>query len=231
MSIFPKCSDCGKELTDKKSKLCIKCKGLKQRGAGNPTWNGGRYQKKDGYILIYKPEHPNADKRHYVYEHVFVMSKLINRGLYSDEIVHHIDGKKDNNAPENLMLERIGTHIANNHSGSRMFRKEDIAMFVKRYEDGESSANLSKDYGCSQNTILYWVKKTGVKIKSQGFYSKTSGRKSKLTPEQWSALADEYQSKERPSVADLAKKYGISQAMVPRGLKSRGYELRKNRWH
>lgn len=38
------------------------------------------------------------------YEHRMVMEAILARKLSSDEIVHHIDGNKSNNHPENLEL-------------------------------------------------------------------------------------------------------------------------------
>lgn len=57
-----------------------------------------------GYIKLYQPENPMADKRGEIYEHRLIMSQILNRPLESWEIVHHKDGNKLNNSPENLEL-------------------------------------------------------------------------------------------------------------------------------
>ena len=57
-----------------------------------------------GYLLIFKPDHPNADKTGRVPEHRLVMSDLIGRPLYEHETVHHKNGNKLDNSPENLEL-------------------------------------------------------------------------------------------------------------------------------
>lgn len=50
------------------------------------------------------PEHPRAKPNGYVFEHVLVAEKLLGRALLADEVVHHIDGNKQNNDIENIMV-------------------------------------------------------------------------------------------------------------------------------
>lgn len=75
-----------------------------------PPSGRGRYTK-DGYVRISGPDiegHPNAgrssDGRSYIPEHRFVMSEVLGRPLLGDETVHHINGQRDDNRPENLEL-------------------------------------------------------------------------------------------------------------------------------
>jgi hypothetical protein len=65
------------------------------------NWKGGR-RKFQGYIKIYKPEHPFATKK-CVFEHRLVVEQQIGRYLKPEERIHHINGIKDDNRPENLM--------------------------------------------------------------------------------------------------------------------------------
>lgn len=68
----------------------------------SPAWKGGRSISR-GYVRILIPEHPNAQNG-YVLEHRLVMEKMIGRYLLPNEVVHHINGVKDDNRPENLQL-------------------------------------------------------------------------------------------------------------------------------
>lgn len=83
-----------------------------QSGAKNPSWNGGRMTSK-GYVYLYRPDHPHARKNGYVAEHRLVMEEMIGRHLTRREVVHHKDGNRTNNLPENLQLfGSNGEHLA-----------------------------------------------------------------------------------------------------------------------
>lgn len=107
--------DCGKEcfvgtgtLRSNKQKSCG-CFSGNRVGNGRV---GHDLKTKDGYILKYLPSHP-ARKRNYVFEHRIVMESVIGRYLLKEETVHHKNGVKDDNRPENLEL------WASNHSSGQ----------------------------------------------------------------------------------------------------------------
>ena len=92
---------CGRQ-KQVKSRTCADCR--PNSGEFNGYWKGGRSRHKAGYIVIRVPNHPRATKTNYVFEHILVMEELLGRHLRPEETVHHLNGVKDDNRPENLEL-------------------------------------------------------------------------------------------------------------------------------
>jgi hypothetical protein len=54
--------------------------------------------------MVRVPGHPRAGTSPYVFEHILVAEELLGRYLVEGESVHHINGVRDDNRPENLEL-------------------------------------------------------------------------------------------------------------------------------
>ncbi len=81
-------------------------------GPGHPDWKGGRIVDKDGYILVYSPEHSTRKHTRHVLEHRLVMARHLGRELLPSEVVHHRNGNKQDNRIENLeVFETNGEHL------------------------------------------------------------------------------------------------------------------------
>lgn len=64
--------------------------------------SSGRYITSNGYVRVRQDEVLGPKK--WVLEHRLVMENILGRELLPGENVHHKDGNKENNVPENLEL-------------------------------------------------------------------------------------------------------------------------------
>lgn len=71
------------------------------KGSGDPNT---KYRNEEGYIRLYRPDHPKAWKTGFILEHTLVMMEKLGRDLFPEESVHHLNGVRDDNRPENLEL-------------------------------------------------------------------------------------------------------------------------------
>lgn len=119
------CPDCGlcrwipsSRARGRLTPLCRPCSRKRQSGPDHPLWTGGVAHSR-GYCLLHidtLPEHDRQLARAtlplglYIQEHRLVMAQHLGRPLTKDEIVHHRNGIKDDNRPDNLRLLTRKTH-------------------------------------------------------------------------------------------------------------------------
>lgn len=122
-----------------------------------------------GYVMVYAPDHPRA-QHGYIWEHILVVEKELGRYLEPDEVVHHIDRRKDNNDPSNLLVLTKTQHCALHYQEKRhmMYRKpklmqaETEKQALELYEKGLSDGEISKAIGVQRAVVQRWRSKKGL---------------------------------------------------------------------
>lgn len=115
----------------------------RRRGVLAANWKGGRRavdhgkrgEPDDIYIYIHQPDHPYATKGGYVMEHRLVVEKRLGRYLEPAEVVHHLNGKKQDNRDENLELHDRGSHLRTHFKaiGSLDDARRKLAAYEARF--------------------------------------------------------------------------------------------------
>jgi hypothetical protein len=61
-----------------------------------PNWQGGRILSSQGYVYVYLPDHPRANAKGYVAEHLVVAIAVMGKDLPKGAQVHHAGDRSDN---------------------------------------------------------------------------------------------------------------------------------------
>ena len=103
-------------------------------GSKAPNWHGGRKQNKSGYVLVLDKNHHRAEKSGYVMEHIAVWESSNGRELPVGYSIHHKNGNKLDNRPENLEAMTIGEHTTLTHTGLKRSDETRRKISLKRRE-------------------------------------------------------------------------------------------------
>jgi hypothetical protein len=180
------CEECGKPFI--RSVCDIKDTGnyCSYACLGKRNFKTGERKNKAGYVMIYSPNHP-MKKGSYVMEHRLVMEKHLGRYLKPEELVHHKNGKKDDNRIENLEImsweDHTRTELVNGYAkgkSNRGFKPgnkinlgrkgEKSGLFVKLdrnvveeiYNRTNSARKVAKELGVSPGIIWERARKWGI---------------------------------------------------------------------
>ncbi len=98
-------------------------------GEEHHSWKGGRYINDQGYVMVHLPNNPHSYSNGWALEHRVIASKKLGRKLKTSEQVHHIDGNKQNNSPNNLIILTCPQHTRL-HSQNQNNRKENEENYL-----------------------------------------------------------------------------------------------------
>lgn len=125
-----------------------------KKGGNN---KGGKRINEHGYVEVWMPDHPNANRKGYVIEHRFVMSNYLKRPLYPWEEVHHKNGIKTDNRIENLEILSKQEHASLHEKiqPDKHIRKNSVTCIYP----GCTTLTASKYRLCTKHYRLQWARK------------------------------------------------------------------------
>lgn len=98
-SVVRTCSPCGGTFRAAPSRNATFCS-LTCYQTQHKTPEGKRKLTGDGYVIVWAPEHPNANASGWVFEHRMVMAELLSRALLPYEQPHHLNTIKSDNSTD-----------------------------------------------------------------------------------------------------------------------------------
>jgi hypothetical protein len=117
-------------------------KSLSKSGSDSHNWKGGRTNSSHGYVVV------TDESGEKIYEHILVAQRILGRVLRffgvgdgNNEVVHHIDGDKKNNAPKNLLICTHAYHVALH---ARLELSEAWPEFLKRLKHPNGTSRVGE---------------------------------------------------------------------------------------
>ncbi len=126
---------------------------IRQLRAGEtpPEGEPRRFKNASGYVRLRWRIGP--DQMVECYEHRLVA------GAEPGDHVHHLNGVKDDNRPENLQRLTAAEHMSHHHA---VYTAED---FGPLYKAGWSTPEIAKHFGCHSSTVYRLLQRSGFEMR------------------------------------------------------------------
>lgn len=126
-----------------------KGKSLRERSS---QWKGGKYVDSAGYVHVMVDALPSDSQtmarrltpQKYILEHRLVASVAINRAVLPSEVVHHVNGVKTDNRPENLFVIGRKAHSKEHREMERELHALRVETTRLRSENRDLKLRLSQ---------------------------------------------------------------------------------------
>lgn len=122
------------------------------KGERNNHYNGGRTIDR-GYIYISMPDHPVAECKGFIREHIVIIEKALGKHLPPGAVPHHVDGNRGNNENKNLVLCQDQAYHMLIECRTRAFRACGNAKWRK--------CTICKKYDAPEKLTIYKDSSTG----------------------------------------------------------------------
>jgi hypothetical protein len=115
-------------------KTCINHVGYGNKGKLNHSWKGGK-RIDQGYVyLLDKNKSHEKGLSRYTGEHILVAENKYGRKIKKDELVHHLNGVRDDNRPQNLVIIKKKGHETWTYVRELQKRIRELEEVVKNAE-------------------------------------------------------------------------------------------------
>lgn len=114
LAIYKKAKKLGLQTSDD---IVFQNRSEARKGAKSSNWKGGVCTTSKGYRQLLIPDHPRADKRGYVLEHIVVWERETGSPVPEGCCIHHLNGNKSDNRIQNLCLMQHKAHTVLHHEG------------------------------------------------------------------------------------------------------------------
>lgn len=165
----------------------------------------------NGYVVIYKPNHPNAmssdNWKGYVYEHIVMAEEDLGRLLRKDEEVHHLDLDRSNNRPSNLIVLSKKAH-------RKLHKWIQNGAFISKGINGNSVNSRKPKLRCK-------VCNKPLKLKQRYYCSTACTNNDKKSKMDGISLNEILEKLSKSNMFQVAKEYNISDNGLRKWLKTK----------